>query len=323
MHQLPTDERRKRSNLAGSALLALGLILPPISLVTNLPASAGATQSATDQAIAALERRGGQIFWDETVPERPVIGVDLDETQATDDDLANLKSFPHLQALSIDGTPITDAGLAHLAKLTSLASLSMDNTAIGDAGLAHLAGLKNLRKLSLDGTAITGAGLVHLKELKRLENLSFIGTKVDDAGVMVLKGLSRLDSLILDGTAVTDAGLEALKDLVNLEVLLLNNIRVTDAGLNCLARLTNLHLLSFERTLVSDEGIRGLQKALLKTRIYHSGSMMHSSNKVGYFRGQTGLWAPMVYNVGVSEEYPGRLGGARPRGGQFRLPGSR
>jgi len=252
-----------------------GAALPPIAAILILitiavpPATAQASRPAEDQAIAALEKRGGRVFRDETLPHRPITMIDLDETESTDEDLVNLEVFSSIQSLSLDGTRISDAGLAHVSRLTSLTELSIDNTSIGDAGLAHLAGLKNLRKLSLDGTSITGAGLAHLKELSRLENLSMVGTKVDDAGAVILKGLTRLEWLILDGTAITDAALEQLKGSTNLEILLLNNTRITDAGLACLTRLTNLHLLSLERTQVTDEGVRGLEKVLSKTRIYH------------------------------------------------------
>ena len=110
------------------------------------------------------------MFRNGILPGKPVIGVNLDETQANDDDLADLKLFPQLQSLSIDETRITDAGLVHIKPLTSLTELSLDDTGIGDAGIAHLNGLVNLRKLTLAHTKVTDAGLVSLEGFEAPED---------------------------------------------------------------------------------------------------------------------------------------------------------
>ena len=131
--------------------MAYWLVVPVVQAQEN--------KAAQDQAVAKLEKLGGQVFRDEIQADRPVIAADLDETMIDDAGLANLKGLTDLQSLSLDGTRITDAGLVNLKGLTSLTDLSLDNTEVGDAGLAQLVALKNLRKLSLDHTSVTDAGL--------------------------------------------------------------------------------------------------------------------------------------------------------------------
>jgi Leucine-rich repeat (LRR) protein len=261
-----TDEIRFRrprqwTMLAFALLLTCGIVSPG--------AGSQGGDTAKQKAIAALEKLGGKVFQDGIAPDKPVIGVDLDETHATDDDLAHLEVFPRLQSLSLDETQVTDVGLVHLERLTNLTDLDLDETTIGDAGLAHLKGLVNLRKLTLTHTRVTDAGLAHLKGLKRLETLSLMGTKVTDAGLVHLKGLSRLEWLFLDDNPITDAGLAELKGLQSLEFLLLNRTEVTDAGLRLLEGMTNLEMVSLHNTHVTDAGADRLQKALRKAKIYH------------------------------------------------------
>ena len=219
------------------------------------------SKAGQDQAVANLEKRGATVFRDETQPDRPVIGVDLDETEIDDQGLSNLKGLTDLQSLSMDGTPITDAGLVNLKGLTSLTDLSLDNTVVGDAGLAQLEGLKNLQKLSLDRTRVTDVGLSHLKGLKRLETLSLVADRVTDAGLVHLKGLSRLEWLLMHDTQVGDGGLEHLKGLVDLEFLFLHNTQVSDAGLEHLKGLTHLQILNVENTKVTDPGVEKFQES--------------------------------------------------------------
>ena len=57
-----------------------------------------------EKAIAALKKLGGKVYRDETEPDKPVLGVDLDNTPATDEALALLELFPDLQMLSLDET---------------------------------------------------------------------------------------------------------------------------------------------------------------------------------------------------------------------------
>ncbi len=260
-HEIRFPRPRMWTMLACALLLTCGIIRSGKGSQT--------VDDATEKAIAAIEKLGGKVFQDGIAPDKPVIGVDLDETQATDDALLHLESFPRLQSLSLDETQVTDAGLVHLEKLTSLTDLDLDETTIGDAGLAHLKGLVNLRKLTLTHTRVTDAALAHLKDMKHLETLSLMGTKITDAGLVHLKGLSRLEWLFLDYNPITDAGLAHLKGLDSLEFLMLNTTEVTDAGLRILEGMTHLELVTLHNTRVTDTGADRLQKALPKAKIYH------------------------------------------------------
>jgi hypothetical protein len=93
------------------------LVLLGLSIVTP---GAWGQNSIPDQGkvVTELEKRGAQVFRDETQPDRPVISVDLHEREFDDAGLSSLKGLTRLQSLSLDGTRITDAGLANLKGLT-------------------------------------------------------------------------------------------------------------------------------------------------------------------------------------------------------------
>jgi hypothetical protein len=106
-----------------------------------------------------IEKLGGKVTVDEENPDKPIILVDLHNTQ------------------------VTDAGLAHLEGLTKLLSLSLNNTKVTDVGLEYLKGLTHLETFDLANTQVTDAGLEHLKGLTRLQSLNLGKTQVTDAGV--------------------------------------------------------------------------------------------------------------------------------------------
>ena len=144
-----TSEKTRPRGIGLRTILVIGLAITSAFYLPNAGGGGQGGDAAHENAVAAIEKRGGQVFRDETSFDRPVIGVNLDETQATDDVLVHLKRFPRIQSLTLDETRVTDAGLANLVQLTSLTDISLDETATTDAGLAHLSGLVNLRKLTL------------------------------------------------------------------------------------------------------------------------------------------------------------------------------
>jgi hypothetical protein len=114
-----------------------------------------------DKAGRAIEKLGGKVQRDETLPGIPVIGVDLADTK------------------------VKDTALIHVGEFKNLRSLNLDSTHVTDAGLGLLKQLKNLRVLSLEATDVSDAGLRHLKELPALESLELnINTMITDDGVM-------------------------------------------------------------------------------------------------------------------------------------------
>ena len=153
------------------------------------------------EAAAALEKLGAMLYW--TGPSGPkwlrsMLGDDLFTrvesanffgADATDADLANLKTLNQLHELSFDNTRITDAGLEYFEDLTQLQELSLTNSQITDAGLEHLRGLKQLQRLCLDyDINITDAGMEHLKGLSQLQKLSLgCGHRITPAAVKKLQ----------------------------------------------------------------------------------------------------------------------------------------
>ena len=146
-------------NRIALALLTLALSLAPVLC--------WAAEPKTDEvkAIAEIEKLGGRVTRDEGSPGKPVIDVDLGNSQVTDAGLVHLKGLPQLQSLCLYGTQVTDAGLVHLKGLTRLQSLNLATPQVTDAGLVHLEGLTQLQSLVVGGTQVTDAGLVHLKGL--------------------------------------------------------------------------------------------------------------------------------------------------------------
>jgi len=116
-----------------------------------------------------------------------VIGVQLQDTPATDDDLRLLADLPSIEQVWLSRTKVTDKGLAHLAACPNLKLVILGDTAVTDAGAAHLAKLTMLESLSLSGTKITDAGLVNLAKLTNLKELWLRNTPITDAGYRQLQ----------------------------------------------------------------------------------------------------------------------------------------
>jgi len=146
-----------------------------------------ARDGEADKALADIMGLGGRIERDDKAADKPIIGINLGATAATDATLDELKSFDKVRRLLLNGTKITDAGLEKLKGLGGLQKLYLVDTKITDAGLEHLKGLSELQVLSIVGTQVTDAGLEHLKGLSKLESLFVFGTKVTEAGAKKLQ----------------------------------------------------------------------------------------------------------------------------------------
>jgi hypothetical protein len=149
----------------------------------NLPPMTQPTKILQDAAVAAIKELGGEVTFDEQIPSRPLVGVDLRNSKTTDAGLVHLKGLTSLQILDLRKTKVTDDGLEHLKELTSLQSLNLMYTQVTDAGLVHLKGLKSLQQLRLHGTQVADAGLMHLKGMTSLQTLMLYDTKVTTVGV--------------------------------------------------------------------------------------------------------------------------------------------
>ncbi len=168
-------------------------------------------KSNRERVIAEIARLGGKIQFDEMLPGRPIVQIDLHETGVTNADLAILKGLKELRFLDLRLTKITDEGVARLKNLTGLQTLNLFRTQLSDEGLAQLRKLTLLQTLLIGGTQVTDAGLSYLKPFINLKKLSLFQTKVSDAGIASLKALIKLETLLIGGTNITPAGVAELQ----------------------------------------------------------------------------------------------------------------
>jgi Leucine Rich Repeat (LRR) protein len=145
---------------------------------------------AADKAVQTIEKLGGRVTRDNKKDGKPVIKVELTQTNATDDTLKELAAFPDLQSLNLFGSKqVTDAGLKELAACKQLNFLILTScNKITDAGLKELAACEKLQTLSLNNnTGITDAGIKELAACKQLKSLNVIGcTKITRGGAAEL-----------------------------------------------------------------------------------------------------------------------------------------
>jgi hypothetical protein len=144
------------------------------------------------------------------VPEAP-FGLDLYNTEVTDDGLKELSNLRNLTTLNLSRTNVTDAGLKELANLKNLTTLYLHETKVTNVGMKELAKLKNLTVLNLGDTKVTDAGVKELANLKSLTTLDLSHTEVTDAGLKELANLKNLTTLNLSFTKVTKDGVAALQ----------------------------------------------------------------------------------------------------------------
>jgi hypothetical protein len=118
------------------------IILFPMLTLTLLfaPALCRTAEPNTDQAqaIAAIERLGGNVIVDDKSPGKRVIAVNLMGTRVTDAGLEQLAGLPELRDLNLAFTDLTGSGLAHLKGMTKLQTLSLGWSKVTDATLTNL-----------------------------------------------------------------------------------------------------------------------------------------------------------------------------------------
>ena len=85
-----------------------------LSLAVSVAAFGQEPADQEEKAVNAILKLGGKVTRDEKLPGRPVVGVDLRDTNIADADLKELKELKSLQKLVLSGTQITDAGLKDL-----------------------------------------------------------------------------------------------------------------------------------------------------------------------------------------------------------------
>ena len=178
----------------------------------------------------------------------------------TEDGIAHLRGWKHLEHLSLRGTKVTSQVFEHLAHLTSLRSLDLGFTQIEDEGFEQLASLPRLEKLSIGGNRLSGSSLLLLKQLPALVDLD-------------VSGIQRVDSGLW-GLPLTEENLARIGQLRQLRALNLAGATLADRGvdrpghpeaeraelrdLTALAGLNNLERLDLSRQPVTAQAISGL-----------------------------------------------------------------
>ena len=93
-----------------------------------------------------------------------VVSIDMGNSQVKDDDLKNLKQFPHVQKLHLQNIAIGDEGVKHLKDLRFLDVLNLSGTKVSAKTLDEVSGWKNLKKLYLYNTAVSKKSVTSLKK---------------------------------------------------------------------------------------------------------------------------------------------------------------
>ena len=227
--------------------------------------SAAQTAERTATAVAALREKGAHVF----LRGGRAVEVNLNRSQATDDEMSLVASLPDLTDLSLEETAVGDVSMARLKGLRKLAWLNLYRTRVGDEGLRHLSAIASLELLPLGSTRITDAGLAHVASMTGLLYLGLRDNRVGDDGVRHLTGLTQLRGLHLGETKVTDAGLAHLEKLSRLEKLWLDDTEVSDASVDRLSKLRGLRELHVRRSRLTPAGVERLRAALPSCRVFH------------------------------------------------------
>lgn len=142
-----------------------------------------------------VARFGGKAYFDwKLQPE----GIDLTETDLSDDDLHVLDSVTDLRFIKLGGTKVSDKCLTYLKRFNRLSGLVLSDTGITDDCGSQLGSFPNLTILDLSWTRITDKVVPSLLTLSKLEYLFLFGTRLTTDGKERLqRGLPSLKQLDL------------------------------------------------------------------------------------------------------------------------------
>ncbi|MEZ5393240.1 MAG: hypothetical protein R2724_10270 [Bryobacterales bacterium] len=226
-----------------------------------------------------------------------VVNLDLRFAEyVTDEGLAAIKGWKHLEHLNVHGTKISDTSLEHISGITTIETLDVGSSMVTDVGLEQLATLTKLKKLTIGGNELGDAGLQALRLLPGLTYLDLNGRHGTDSNVWTISMSDRgLDAVLtLEGLRelrfgcttlgvgregerfatvnmmdVTARWLERLKALKSLERLKLQGCnRVDDEALGVLATFPSLKVVDLKGTSVTEAGLETLRAAKPGLRLY-------------------------------------------------------
>lgn len=177
----PTEVNWRVWSLAGLLFfisIPLGLLLwNPYTGVQSVRRRVAALEGRADLEVVAPAVLQGILgselgLWSKVAGGTQIMGLHLDQSKVTDQDLRILRSTPFLKRLHLSSTGITDAGLANLKYAANLEELAVANTIVTEKGLADLPRLTKLQSLNLDGTHVTEALVDVLKTAPSVNRVS-------------------------------------------------------------------------------------------------------------------------------------------------------
>jgi hypothetical protein len=223
------------------------------------------------EAVAAIERAGGKVFYDWQLKYSKMGDLMPDSTGQSRwprwlVDRLGPDYFSTVKMVFLFGP--ADAVMPQVGRLDQLEELDFmpgrkDRTTLGptDVGMVHLRDLTRLRHLKLGvnfagghiGSKITGAGLAAIAGCTRLWFLQLQGIPLADADLAALRGMTELRILDIDSPKVTAAGLAHLRGMNQLQHLNLSFTGVE--SLEPLRSLASLSHLQIVRSPIGDGGL--------------------------------------------------------------------
>jgi hypothetical protein len=241
-------------------MLRPAAFLLSILIIVSAAASAE-TPADQQQAIDALKGLTANL---QKNRDGTVRFVRFSKAAVTNEHVAHVAAFEHLDYLAVVTPTVGDSGLFAVEALSNLDTLFLSDSGVTDVTLARLSKLRKLERLYLDRTSVTDEGISGLVDLATLTTLSLNGTKVTDKCLETIRGLSGLQTLSLNDTAISDEGLQFLADLTSLQHLSLDGTAVSSAGLANLTSLSELKTLSLRRTQLAENLPTQLAESLPK-----------------------------------------------------------
>jgi hypothetical protein len=95
-------------------------------------------KSGPEATVELIKKLGGKVVTNDSLPNKPIVMVDLRNTAVTDEQLKCLKELPQMQMLVLDDTGISDAGLETLKEYDQLQRIYLRTTRVTPGGVQDL-----------------------------------------------------------------------------------------------------------------------------------------------------------------------------------------
>jgi putative heme-binding domain-containing protein len=129
------------------------------------------------RAMDALRKLGARCEIDASLPERPVVAVDLDHSKVHGESLKLLRAFPRLHTVKWrEGWFIGQDDQQLLGGLPNLQILDVSETRVSNRGLGHLKAMPHLRQITVEDSEMTDEGVTSFREVRpRLKIVQYRG----------------------------------------------------------------------------------------------------------------------------------------------------